>query len=358
VKTGLFRFKAIPARFPETSALTSEFTDNEQIMNYRLSILDKSPIPKGADAAEALRNTLSLAVRAEQLNYHRYWFTEHHGVPQLASAAPEVLAAFVLARTHQIRVGTGGVMLRHYAPYKVAETFNLLAALAPDRVDLGVGKAPGGLPPSTRALQLDRGLESSFDARLTDLDGFLSGTLPTDHPLADAVVTPRPRTGPERILLGASVESAELAARLDWQFCYAGQFNGDPDHVARAFEAYRRSSGRNSLLTVVAFAAEKREVAEQHVINLRIYRVRLDNGESVNLPSLEAAESFIQTYGASQYPIEELKPSILFGTGEQVHDQLKKMQRQFGVDEFVLDAPVADFAARLRSLELLSHSVS
>jgi luciferase family oxidoreductase group 1 len=324
-------------------------------MSYRLSILDKSLIPEGANAADALRNTLALAIRAEQLNYHRYWFAEHHGAAQLASSAPEVLAAYVLARTHRIRVGSGGVMLRHYAPYKVAETFNLLAALAPGRVDLGVGKAPGGLPASTRALQSGRGgaKTPSFDLQLAELNGFLSGTLQADHPLADAVVTPQPPCSPERILLGASVESAELAARLDWQFCYAGHFDGDPDHVARAFDAYRHRSRRTPLLAVVAFAAETREAAEDQVGALRIYKVRLDNGQSVNLPSLAAAEEYARQSGGAQYTVEETRPSVLSGTGEQVRDQLDALQQRFGVEEFVIDAPVADFAARMKSLELL-----
>src|ERR1700679_2714390 len=172
-------------------------------MSYRLSILDKSLIPEGADAADALRNTLALAIRAEQLNYHRYWFAEHHGATQLASSAPEVLTAYVLARTQRIRVGSGGVMLRHYAPYKVAETFNMLAALAPGRVDLGVGKAPGGFPYSTMALQSGRGAAYADDFRglLGELDGYVSGS-------PGAVAAPLPPAPPERFLLGASVESA------------------------------------------------------------------------------------------------------------------------------------------------------
>ncbi|WP_258223642.1 MsnO8 family LLM class oxidoreductase, partial [Stenotrophomonas sp. HMWF003] len=118
-------------------------------MSYLTSVLDKSPIREGGTPEQALRDSLRLAQHAEHLGYHRYWFAEHHATPQLASPAPEVLAAWVLAQTARIRVGTGGVMLRHYAPYKVAETFNLLASLAPGRVDLGIGKAPGGLPAST-----------------------------------------------------------------------------------------------------------------------------------------------------------------------------------------------------------------
>jgi len=123
-------------------------------MSWRISILDKSPVAENETAADALARTLSLAQQAETLGYHRFWIAEHHNTPQLASPSPELLIAWILGQTKRIRVGSGGVMLQHYSPYKVAENFNLLAAIAPGRVDLGVGKAPGGLPLSTRALQI------------------------------------------------------------------------------------------------------------------------------------------------------------------------------------------------------------
>ena len=121
-------------------------------MSWRISILDKSPIAENETAADALARTLALAQQAENLGYHRFWIAEHHNTPQLASPSPELLIAWILGQTTRIRVGSGGVMLQHYSPYKVAENFNVLAALAPGRVDLGVGKAPGGLPLSPRAL--------------------------------------------------------------------------------------------------------------------------------------------------------------------------------------------------------------
>src|SRR5262245_56161783 len=140
-------------------------------MTYLLSLLDKSPIDQGKDAADALRATTKLAIRAEALGYHRFWVAEHHDMPTLASSPPEVLIAHLLARTSKIRVGAGGVMLQHYSAYKVAEAFNLLSALAPGRVDLGVGKAPGGFPFSTRALQkaFDPARKPDFAGQLTDI---------------------------------------------------------------------------------------------------------------------------------------------------------------------------------------------
>lgn len=323
-------------------------------MPYHLSILDKSLIPEGGNAAQALRDSIALAQQAERLGYHRYWFAEHHAAPQLASPAPEVLAAFVLAQTSRIRVGTGGVMLRHYAPYKVAEVFNLLANLAPGRVDLGVGKAPGGLLASTRALAYGRDGTWDFTEQLTDLEGFLSGSLPQDHRHADAAATPRPAQPPQRFLLGASPESAELAARLGWHFVYAGHFDGDHAHIERAFDAYRRNSPLAPLLAVIAFAARSSEEAARQVSALRLYKLHLGPGQTVNLPSPELAAEYARQAGVSDYHIEETRPSVLSGDGDHVRGQLDLLHRRFGVEEFVLDAPVADHQARLASLELLA----
>src|ERR1700712_1293898 len=179
-------------------------------MTYSLSLLDKSPIGKGESPTDGLRRTLALAHAAERLGYRRFWVAEHHDTADLASSAPEIVIAYLLANTRRIRIGSGGVMLQHYSPYKVAEVFNILAAIAPDRVDLGVGKAPGGLPFSTKALQSERdaGRKLDFNRLLGDLTTFLDGTQGADR----ANATPTPDVSAERFLLGASVDSGELAA--------------------------------------------------------------------------------------------------------------------------------------------------
>lgn len=323
-------------------------------MSYLISVLDKSPVADGGTPEQALRNSLQLAQRAEQLGYHRYWFAEHHATPALASPAPEVLAAWVLAQTRRIRIGSGGVMLRHYAPYKVAETFNLLAALAPGRVDLGVGKAPGGLPASTAALAAGRAAFSDFDQQLRDLEGFLAGSLADDTAHATVQARPLPQTAPERFLLGASPQSARQAAALGWRFVYAAHFDGDPDHIEAAFEAYRSVSTQAPLLATVAFAAPTAEAAARHVGALRVYKLHLGPGQTVNLPSPEAAAEYARQVGAADFRIEETRPSVLSGDAQHVRGELDALHRRFGVGEFVLDAPVADIDARLTSLELLS----
>ncbi len=323
-------------------------------MSYLISVLDKSPIAEGATPELALRSSVRLAQHAERLGYHRYWFAEHHATPQLASPAPEILAAWVLAQTRKIRVGTGGVMLRHYAPYKVAEVFNLLSCLAPGRVDLGVGKAPGGLPASSAALAAGRPPVGEFEQQLRDLEGFISQHLPSAHAHAAAQARPTPQLPPDRFLLGASPESAQLAAELGWRFVYAAHFDGDPAHIERAFDAYRAGSSESPLLAVVAFAAATAEAASHHVGALRLYKLHLGPGQTVNLPSPEAADEYARQVGVSDYRIEETRPSVLSGDAAYVRGQLDLLHRRFGVDEFVIDAPVPDFDARLTSLELLS----
>lgn len=323
-------------------------------MSYLISVLDKSPIRDGGTPEQALRDSLRLAQHAEHLGYHRYWFAEHHATAQLASPAPEVLAAWVLAQTARIRVGTGGVMLRHYAPYKVAETFNLLASLAPGRVDLGIGKAPGGLPASTAALAAGRAPVGTFEEQLQDLDGFLAGSLPAGHPHAAAQARPLPQTAAERFLLGASPQSAQLAADLGWRFVYAAHFDGDPRSIEAAFNAYRAVSSQAPLLATVALAAPTAEAAQRHLGALRIYKLHLAPGQTVNLPSPEAAAEYARQVGVTDFRIEETHPSVLSGDAHQVRRALDDLHKRFGVGEFILDAPVADLDARLTSLELLS----
>ncbi|MET4898280.1 MsnO8 family LLM class oxidoreductase [Sphingomonadaceae bacterium jetA1] len=328
-------------------------------MSYRLSLLDKALIPDDVEAADGLEATVALATLADALGYHRYWFAEHHGLAALGSSAPETLAAFVLARTQRIRVGSGGVMLQHYAPFKVAETFNLLASLAPGRVDLGIGKAPGGMPHATRALRANQAgaAPQDFTDKLRELDAFVTARVPDDSIFAGALAAPSPPEPPQRFLLGASEESAAVAAEMDWQFCYAGHFDGDPDRMARAFDLYRGATGRTPLLSLVAFAASSEEEARRLVGPLRLYRVRLSTGAQINLPSEEAAAEFARQSGVDDYSVTAIVPNVVSGTGAQVRAALDHLHERLGVEEFVLDAPVADHAARRASLEELAREV-
>lgn len=325
-------------------------------MAYRLSLLDKAPVLQGESPTAALQRTLQMAQRAEEWGYHRFWLAEHHNTAQLASPSPEVLIAWIIAQTRHIRVGSGGVMLQHYSPYKVAENFNLLASLAPGRIDLGVGKAPGGLPLSTHALQqgVDAAKKGSFAEQLQLLDSWLKPGQadPDDEGLA---ATPLPSRPANRFLLGASEESALLAASLGWQFVFAAHLNGDRKLLEHALSTYSRlSQGQRALVAVQVVVADSPAGADLLVANLRHYHVAVKDGPSVNVASLEQAERYVRQGGYRDYQIEPRTPSLLKGTAAQVHAQLDALHHNFDIDEFVIDTPITEPVARLQSLELLA----
>lgn len=327
-------------------------------MSYALSFLDKSPLDGTERAAQALRRTLTLAKRAEDLGYRRFWVAEHHNTSKLASSSPEVLIGFLLARTNRINIGSGGVMLQHYSAYKVAENFNLLSALAPGRVDLGVGKAPGGLPLSTRALQgtHDPARKPSFETQLSELDGFLHHEKNIDADADSLAAFPVPDQPPGRFLLGASPESGRLAARLGWQFVYAGHIHGDDHAIEQSLAAYREAGGGSALLAVSVVTAQTASLAESLMGDTRRFRLEIKGGQGVNVGSREQALEYVRQAGATDYHIEERSPRLIRGTPADVHAELQWLHSKFGIDEFVIDCPVSEGAHRLKAIELLADA--
>lgn len=326
-------------------------------MGYALSLLDKSPIDGSEEASAALARTLSLAQRAERWGFHRFWVAEHHNNARLASSSPEVLIAFLLAHTSRIRIGSGGVMLQHYSAYKVAENFNLLATLAPGRVDLGVGKAPGGLPLSTRALQgaYDPTRKPTFAKQLAELGTFLGGEAADGDLEADLRAYPVPTTPVKRFLLGASIESAQLAATHGWDFVYAGHLNGDETLLDNVLATYRDASGgKVPILAIGVIAAETDAAAERLAGDLRRFKVEVKDGQSVTVGSLAQAEEYVRQAGATDYRIEEKMPGVIRGTAAHIHGEFDRLHRRYGVSEFILDCPVAEAQARLTSIDLLA----
>jgi luciferase family oxidoreductase group 1 len=325
-------------------------------MSWRISILDKSPVAENETAADALARTLSLAQLAETLGYHRFWIAEHHNTPQLASPSPELLIAWILGQTRRIRVGSGGVMLQHYSPYKVAENFNLLAALAPGRVDLGVGKAPSGLPLSTRALQhgLNPQEKGSFADQLTQLDRWLR----PEHQSADEAVhaTPLPPLPAQGFLLGASVESALLAASLDWHFVFAAHLNGDPDLLREVVATWREHSTLDVIVAVQAIVATTQAEAQALAQKVEVWGVELANGQRVTVASEEQAYAFAHQAGSEPLRIARRAQSLLAGTADAVVAQLEALHQQWGIDEFIIDTPIAEGTRRTRSLRLLAEA--
>lgn len=323
---------------------------------YKISILDKSPIAEGETAVSALSATVSLARRAEALGYYRFWVAEHHGTSELASSAPEVLVAWILANTSTIRVGSGGVMLQHYSPFKVAEAFNLLSSLAPGRVDLGIGKAPGALPKATSALQVYRSEQPEFEKQLSDLGAILDNSIASQPEPSVALAGPKPPASADRFLLGASPDSARLAAKHGWNFVFAGHLNGDPENLRLSLETFREGSGgRPPVLALAAYASESASDAAELVSGLKIFKVFLDNGQSVSLGRRDQAEEFAQQAGAKSYRVEERKPSVLHGTPDDIHAELSRLAVTYGIEEFILEPPAVGSERRLSSIELLSR---
>ncbi|QIK13983.1 LLM class flavin-dependent oxidoreductase [Leclercia sp. 29361] len=323
-------------------------------MSWRISILDKSPVAENETAADALARTLSLAQQAETLGYHRFWIAEHHNTPQLASPSPELLIAWILGQTKRIRVGSGGVMLQHYSPYKVAENFNLLAAIAPGRVDLGVGKAPGGLPLSTRALQLGLSQQEKgdFATQLAQLNGWINPTSQEEAVRA----TPLPQVAAAGFLLGASAESARLAASLDWDFVFAAHLNGDPELLREAIVTWRAHSAREVIVAVQAIVAPTQAQADELAKSVEVWGVELANGQRVTVASEEQAYAFARQAGSEPLRIARRAQSLLAGTAESVLAQLEALHQQWGIDEFIIDTPVAEGTARVQSLRLLAQA--
>lgn len=328
-------------------------------MAYLLSLLDKSPVQKGENAATALARTVGLAQTAERLGFHRFWLAEHHGMQALASSVPEILIAHILARTSRIRVGSGGIMLQHYSAYKVAETFNMLSALSPGRVDLGVGKAPGAFPFSAQALQAGRDLSRwpAFAEQIAELGTYLDRSFERGVPTG-AVASPIPVASPERYLLGGSAESAVLAAEQGWQFVFAGQLNGDPALIENSFDAFVRHGGKGTpLMAVVALIAETKGEAEARVAGLATIKVQFADGHSVNLGNREQAVEYARQKGSDRYEVKDTKPNVIAGTQAKVHRGLEQLAGRFGVNEFIVETPHVAAAERQRSVELLGEYV-
>lgn len=325
-------------------------------MSWRISILDKSPVAVNETAADALARTLSLAKQAEELGFHRFWIAEHHNTAQLASPSPELLIAWILGQTKHIRVGSGGVMLQHYSPYKVAENFNVLASIAPGRVDLGVGKAPGGLPLSTRALQ--RGLhqdeKGDFADQLAQLESWLTPSADAQDDSVNA--TPLPSAPAQKFLLGASVESAKLAAKLGWNFVFAAHLNGDVNLLQEVLKTWRANSALNAVVAVQAIVAPTQAQADALAEKVEVWGVELANGQRVTVASEEQAYAFARQAQSEPLRIARRAQSLIKGTAKSVLEELETLHQTWGIDEFIIDTPVADGLARTQSLRLLAQA--
>ncbi len=329
----------------------------------RLSVLDQSPVSEGGTGADALRNTLDLARLADELGYHRYWVAEHHGGPMLASASPEALIGPIATVTGRIRVGSGGVMLPHYSPFKVAETFTVLAALFPGRIDLGIGRAAGTDPLTTFALQRDRrdAAPDDFPQQLPELLAYFDDSLPADHPFARlAEILPGRPELPVPWLLGSSPQSAIWAAQLGLPYAFADFIN--PGGAAIAAEYRRRFSAERDLaapLTAVAcwvLCADSDEEAARLASSSRMTLTLLRRGQLIPVPPPEKALEFLASEGKPLNGQLAGRRGIV-GSPETVRAGVERIASEYGAEEVIVVTITHDHDARRRSYELLAEAM-
>jgi luciferase family oxidoreductase group 1 len=327
-----------------------------------LSILDLAGVGTGSSPRDALLSTTELAVRAEALGYHRFWVAEHHGIPAVASASPPVLIAHLAAATSTIRLGSGGVMLPNHAPLAVAEQFGTLSALHPERIDLGLGRAPGSDQLTAFALRRHAGQDQTddFAERLAELDHFLRNDFPGGHPFARIQATP---TGPLPIwLLGSSDYSARLAGRLGLPFAFAHHFAGAGGNTSAALGLYRdvfepsaELAEPYSMIGVNALAADTEEEARYQAAAGALSMVLLRSGRLQQTPTPEEAARYPYTQAESDL-VAAMQSTEVIGTGDQVADGLRELVEEFEVDELMITTRVHGPQARLRSFELISQA--
>ena len=328
-------------------------------MTLKLSILDLSPLYDSETAAQAFLRTIELAQKAEEWGYHRFWVSEHHGSDRVVGSSPEVLISHLLAKTERIRVGSGGVMLQHYSPYKVVENFNVLASLAPGRVDLGIGRGPGGMPQSTRALQQGDGQVSRpLTEKLVELEQLLHDRLAADHPLHGLRASPLPPQPAELFLLGTSPASAELAADMAIPYVFAYFLNSDDammrDSVATYRERFAAANGRPQvMLALPVIVADTEAEARAHAAEVRVVRIRLQSGRTLTVGNLEGAEEFGRQAG-EDYTLDVQQARVIHGSPDTVRQQLADLQQAYQADEIMVITAIKDFRKRLHSYALLS----
>jgi luciferase family oxidoreductase group 1 len=331
----------------------------------KLAVLDQSPVAAGSTPGQALQNSIELARRVDRLGYTRFWMSEHHAMETLACTAPEIVLARIGAETQRIRIGSGGIMLPHYSAFKVAEVFRTLHALYPGRVDLGVGRAPGGGPVEMLALKRERGTKvpDDFEDQVSELLAYLypgeaEHAFPAGHPFGSLRVAPEMPGGPDVWMLGSSQWSSKAAAEFGLPYAFAHFFFGQG--TREAIEAYQRDfvpssrrSAPEAMAAVGVICAETNEEAQYLASSVRLLqrRIRMNDRRPVAAPE-DAIRELALLGGAT--PEEGEWPRYFIGTPARVRQQLEAMAAALRIGELVVNTIVWDHTKRLRSYELLA----
>ena len=328
----------------------------------KLSVLDQSTSAKGATQDVAIRETLALARHCDALGYHRYWVSEHHNSDSIVGTAPEVLMAAIAATTSRIRIGSAGVMLPHYSALKVAEQFRVLEAIAPGRIDLGVGRAPGSDMRTAYALNPHADAANEFPQQVLDLQAWVGGRdLQEGHPFAAIRAHPMGPTTPEMWILGSSDYGAQLAAHFGLPYAFA-YFFSDGRGVEQALELYRRNyrpSERHphprATICVWALAADSEAEAWRLFRTREFWRVGFEQGIRKPLVTPEEADAWPYS-NAERATIDSLRRKAFVGTPEVLRERLAELAARLGLDELVIVTWTYDAVPRHRSYELLAQA--
>ena len=329
-------------------------------MDFRLSVLDLSPVSSGSNGAQALHNTLELARLTDQLGYERYWLAEHHNLLSVASSAPEVMIGHVASETSRIRVGAGGIMLPNHAPLRVVETFRVLESLHPGRVDLGIGRAPGTDPVTATVLRRSRDAQGAddFPQQFSELLAFSGDGFPEGHPLRSVIAMPSDVGLPPIWLLGSSGYSARAAGEMGLGYAFASHFS--PTDPAPAMHAYRESfepseafERPSAILAVSVICAETNEHAEELASSMQLAWVRMRSGTPGPLPSPKEAMDY--SYDPAEGRLVDVYRSMqVIGDPRIVRARIEELTQHTVADEVMVTTNVYDHDERLRSYELLA----
>ncbi len=335
--------------------------------SVKLSVLDQSPIHDGGSAAQAPLNTTHLAQAAERLGYHRYWVAEHHDTAGYAGTCPEILIAHIASATQRIRVGSGGIMLTHYSPFKVAEVFHMLQSLHPDRIDLGVGRAPGSDGRTAVALAFpgDPAGGDVYARQVYDLQCFLGDSMPDQHPFRGLHAVPQTDAAPPLWLLGSGDGSAEFAGQMGAGFALAlfiGTHERSPEIIEKyraAFEPSAQRPSSEALVTVAVICADDRDAALRIASTHTYWKVQaFRHGKRIALlPPDECLRLKDELSPEDQdYYAETLATNMIVGSPSQCRAGIEALAGEYGVDEVMVVNVCYHFKDRLRSYELLSRA--
>lgn len=332
-------------------------------MSFELSVLDLCPVGTGFGASEALNNSVDLARQVERFGYRRHWVAEHHNIPSVASSSPEIVIAALAQATQRLRVGSGGVMLPNHAPFKVLETFRTLAAFYPDRIDLGLGRAPGSDTTAAAAMRrhLDTQGAEEFPAQLAELLAFDDGEFPAGHPFERVTPMPNDRRLPPMWLLGSSGYSARMAAELGLGYAFARHINPEGgEELLRYREHFRPShyfEAPSAILAVAAICAETAEEAERLAASVRLSYLRLRTGRPAPIPSPEEALAYPYT-AHEKAQIDALRSMHIVGEPGEVAQRIRSLAEATAADEVMVVTNLHGHAARVESYRLLAGALS